>query len=255
MRVAIVATALTCQARAAQLAAQLQLPLTTASQPQADWLLCVTPVRLELRPVGLKAAGPLFVDFLAPAFQRRIKQLSPRRELLARAIGLSTPRPTWRVIDVTAGFGQDGVLLACLGCEVTLIERSPIIAALLQDGWQRAQRDARLARLAIRLLVQDARSYLQSLSPSEFPNVIYLDPMYPARDKTALANKAMRYLRALVGNDADTDSLFRLALQRARQRVVVKRPDHAPFLNQQTPDWQIHGKTVRFDVYASQPAA
>ncbi|MGB6976657.1 MAG: class I SAM-dependent methyltransferase [Gammaproteobacteria bacterium] len=189
------------------------------------------------------------VDFLTPRFLQRIKQLSPRHELLARAIGLKAKTTTWRVLDATAGLGQDGVLLALLGCEVTLIERSPTIAALLQEGLQRAQSDERFAHLAIQLLVSDAIPYLQALTPDVFPDVIYLDPMYPPRHKTALASKEMRYLRTVVGEDKDATELFTLALTRARYRVVVKRADHAQCITQRLPDWQLHGKTVRFDVY------
>jgi 16S rRNA (guanine1516-N2)-methyltransferase len=216
-----------------------------------DWILCRTPQHLELQQNGRKTSGPLFVDFLTPSFLRRVQQLSPRHELLARAVGLKTKTQTLQVIDATAGLGQDGMLLALLGCNVTLIERSPIIAALLQDGLQRAQSDARFANLALCLLTTDAITYLQSLNSADFPDVIYLDPMYPPRGKTALANKEMRYLRALVGEDNDANQLLALALTRARHRVVVKRRDHAPFLNEQPPDWQLQGKTVRFDVYKS----
>jgi 16S rRNA (guanine1516-N2)-methyltransferase len=190
----------------------------------------------------------LRVDFLTSKFLRRIKQLSPNGELLARAVGLKT-KSIKRVIDATAGFGHDGVLLALLGCEVTLIERSSRIATLLQEGLQRAQSNERFAHLSLRLLVTDAIDYLQALMPDEFPDVIYLDPMYPPRNKTALVGKEMRYLRAIVGEDNDAPKLFTRALTRARHRVVVKRPHHAPFITQQSPDWQLRGKAVRFDVY------
>jgi 16S rRNA (guanine1516-N2)-methyltransferase len=189
------------------------------------------------------------IDFLTPKFLRRVKQLSSHRELLARAIGLKGKIKNWRVIDATAGFGQDGVLLALLGCDVTLIERSLQIGALLQDGLQRAQTDERFAQLSIRLLITDAVSYLQSLAIEDFPDAIYLDPMYPARNKTALASKEMRDLRAAVGEDQDAAELFAVALTHTKHRVVVKRADHAPFISPQPPDWQLHGKTVRFDVY------
>ena len=45
----------------------------------------------------------------------------------------------------------------------------------------------------------------------------------------------MRVFQYLVGADLDADELLTPALQLARKRVVVKRPDYAEFLAQKAP--------------------
>jgi 16S rRNA (guanine1516-N2)-methyltransferase len=79
-------------------------------------------------------------------------------------------------------------------------------------------------------------------------DTVYLDPMFPPRDKTALPRKSAQVLGDLLGeSDVDLRDVVPAAAQRARRRVVVKRRRHdATCLK---PDWQIVGRSVRFDVY------
>jgi 16S rRNA (guanine1516-N2)-methyltransferase len=78
---------------------------------------------------------------------------------------------------------------------------------------------------------------------------VYLDPMFPVSGKSALVKKEMRLFHSLVGLDEDSGALLELALQRARHRVVVKRPPKAPYLGERKPQLSIAGKAVRFDIY------
>src|SRR5688572_1053022 len=193
---------------AQRLAKQLHLPIIDpASASDYDFLLVYTKEHLELRQIISRAPGPIFVDFLQGALARR-GQLQSGRELSARAIKIKQcPHPT--VLDVTAGLGRDAFLLACLGCKVHMCERSPVIAALLEDGLQRLKQaglDHSLTLLSI-----DARTYLSNLTDAERPDIIYLDPMFSARSKTALVKKEMRFLREIVGDDDDAEELFLLA--------------------------------------------
>ena len=124
-------------------------------------------------------------------------------------------------------------MLASLGCTVQLIERAPIIAALLRDGLQRAARTPDIGLLVterLHLITADGRDYLRGLAESQRPEVVYLDPMYPHRQKTALVKKEMRLLRQWVGDDDDAPELLAAALCCAQRRVVVKRPRQAPML-------------------------
>jgi 16S rRNA (guanine1516-N2)-methyltransferase len=70
------------------------------------------------------------------------------------------------IIDATAGFGKDSLLLASLGCHITLLERSPLVAAMLADGWQRAAQEPALVDILPRMHLQqgDAKAYLSQLS-------------------------------------------------------------------------------------------
>jgi 16S rRNA (guanine1516-N2)-methyltransferase len=50
------------------------------------------------------------------------------------------------VIDGTAGLGKDAFVLAGLGCKVTLVERHPVVVALLADGLARAWQDPEIGQ-------------------------------------------------------------------------------------------------------------
>ncbi|MFN3656715.1 MAG: class I SAM-dependent methyltransferase [Pseudolabrys sp.] len=196
------------------------------------------------------ASEPPAIDFVGGAMGYRMRHGGARGSALARAVGIGRGHaPT--VIDATAGLGRDAFLLASLGAEVTLIERSPQVHALLEEGLARAAEAgpefaAIVARM--RLVHGDARTLL----PTMAADVILVDPMHPER-KSALVKKEMRLLRTLVGPDPDALELMQAALAVARNRVVLKWPRHAPPLaGLPKPSHQILGKTVRYDVFMTE---
>ncbi|MBI1374164.1 MAG: rRNA methyltransferase [Phycisphaera sp.] len=251
-RVAVCCDGVSCEAaeRARQLADQLALPLTHADDDTVDALLTVTDERVELRAPSLDV-GPVSCDFVSGPFGYR-RRGHLRGELLIKAVGYRGE--PLRVIDATAGLGRDAVMLALAGCTVTAVERHPVIAALLADGLRRAcdHDDDTRAALRDRLVIvqHDARDYLASLDDASRPDVIYLDPMFPHRSKSALVKKEMRVCRVVTGDDPDADDLLRVALTVARRRVTVKSAAHAPSLAGPTPTVTHRGKAVRYDVYA-----
>jgi 16S rRNA (guanine1516-N2)-methyltransferase len=159
------------------------------------------------------------------------------------------PTKGLRILDATAGWARDAVILASFGAHVTLLERHPIMVALIEDALQRLGASSPLASL-LSLCAVDAKVYLKTLT-SDLPDVIYIDPMHPQRQKSALVKKDMQTLKALIGTDEDTAELIHTALHRAKQRVVVKWPQHVPALVK--PSISIPGKTVRFDIYFPRP--
>jgi 16S rRNA (guanine1516-N2)-methyltransferase len=229
-----------------QLHQQLGLPLLENSAESFLYLLVVTDTHVELQQTQAKTK-PFYVDFLSAAFAYRRAKSSKKNELIARAVGIKGNEKL-SVIDATAGLGQDSFILAGLGCHVQAIERSPVIAALLQDGIDRFLKSA-VANVSLSLLKGDAMTYLEKLTTNNLPDVIYLDPMFPARDKSALVKKEMRILRDIVGDDLDGVALLDMALQRANKRVVVKRPRLAPTIKGPKPDCVFKGQSSRFDVY------
>lgn len=249
IRPAIVALTPEHGSRAARLAAGLDLPLAASGDTEHRLQLRIGPEGLSLHLVG--QGGDVRVDWTGGRIGYRRRMLSPRGEPIARAVGLKQGiRPT--VIDACTGLGQDGFLLAALGCRVRMLERSPILFALLHDGLERALRDPHLGLWLperLRLVRTDARDYLAGLSDAQRPDAVYLDPMYPPRDKSALVKKEMRVLRAVVGDDDDAAELLEVALRVARQRVVVKRPRRAPSIEGAEPSWVLSGRSSRFDVY------
>lgn len=233
---------------AERLAASLGLGATLA-QPAEAWRLLVTAERLELHPPPSLREAPLWVELVGGAMGLRLAQGARGWGPLAKAVGLKGDYQP-RVVDATAGWGRDGCLLAAMGCQVTLVERAPVMALLLEDGVRRARRDPQLAPILAHLtgpLLGEARQVLAALDPP--PQVVYLDPMYPTRHKAALVKKAMRHLRALVGEDDDAPALLQTALHHASRRVVVKRPAQAPPLPGPSPHHAIHTPGTRYDVY------
>ena len=185
--------------------------------------------------------SPLFVDFNSVSVQKRRDE--GKKQGLVRAC---KPIKGMRILDVTAGWGRDAAVLASFGAEVLMLERQPIMAALLSDGLNRLSSDV---SFMLSLQHVDAKHYLQTLPKAEYPDVIYIDPMHPARQKAALVKKDMQILQRLIGEDDDVNALIQLAILRTRQRVVVKWPQRLPALLK--PDASVTGKTVRFDIYTS----
>lgn len=241
-------------ASARKLAERLGLPFVGVADPRThqDYplLLSEQAGRLALIPTGKGAPGAVYADFVEGALAHRRLYGGGRGQPVARAVGLK-PGIYPSVLDATAGLGRDGFVLASLGCTVTLLERSPIIAALLADALERAAADPEVASIAARMyLVQDdAISWLRAQA-EPVADIIFLDPMFPHREKSSLVKKEMRVFQSLLGQDLDADQLLVLALERARYRVVVKRPRLAPFLAQRKPTLSQEGKSGRFDIYA-----
>lgn len=239
--------------RARQLAEAFRLPLLepeTVADSGHQYLLMVTDQRLELRQLGKGAFGPIYTDFLAGASLFRRKHGGGRDQAVAKAVGLRGKQLPI-VLDATAGLGGDGFVLACLGCKVQMLERSPVIFALLEDGLKRAMTDKQIGpiiRRRLKLTLGDSYKFLLALQKN-VPDVVYLDPMYPHREKSALVKKEMRLLRAIVGDDQDAHLLFQAALACPVKRVVVKRPRHASPLDNREPDLILPGKSSRFDIY------
>lgn len=207
--------------------------------------------RLELIKTGGNAPGPIFCDFVTGKIGYRLVHGRNKRQPLARALGLKG-NPDLKVIDATAGMGRDAMMLASLGCFVLMLERSPIIAALLEDGLKRAAQTTALGPLVkkrVRLIHTDAITYLDNLSQQQRPDVVYLDPMYPPRTKNAKVKKEMQILRDLLGNDSDAAALLHASLNCAKNRVVVKRPRFAEPLSDAPPTRSAQGKTTRYDIY------
>lgn len=182
---------------------------------------------------------PLFVDFNSISVQKRRDE--GKKQGLVRAC---KPVKGMRIIDATAGWGRDAAILSSFGSEVLMLERQPMMAALLTDGLRRI---LPASSLKLSLVHADTKDYLQSLAEDEYPDVIYIDPMHPVRQKSALVKKDMQILQRLIGSDDDVSALIQLAITRTRHRVVVKWPQRLPAILQ--PDSSIEGKTVRFDVY------
>ncbi|MBA3662510.1 MAG: class I SAM-dependent methyltransferase [Gammaproteobacteria bacterium] len=224
------------------------MPLISATPDISQLTIETNEQRTSLVYYDEKAKKQSFyIDFNTQQMAYRLKKATLRNELLARAIG-AKPRDGIKLVDATAGLGRDGFLLAWLGFNITLIERSTTLCLLLENALNRAQNNSLLAKTVgrIELVQADALIWLKE-NPAI--DVIYLDPMFPVRKKSAAVKKEMTLLQSLVGQDEDASKLFEQSLTCATQRVVVKRPRLSTFLTDQHPNFSLTGRSARFDIY------
>lgn len=246
-------------ALAEQLSASLGATLVKDVEPQSlaepEFVLVVDEQGVALQQTGRKAPGPIRAEFTAGAVDHRRKFGGGKGQMIAKAVGVKAGVYP-HVLDATAGLGKDAFVLATLGCHMQMLERSPLVHALLQDGLARARQfaagnDPELAAVLARmqLIAADSQNYLASISPDQRPHVIYLDPMFPDRNKSADVKKEMAAFHAVVGKDEDAANLLEQALAQAVYRVVVKRPRKSPFIADRAPSYQLEGKSSRYDIY------
>ncbi len=210
---------------------------------------------------------PLRLNFDEREFRSRLRKSSVKSELIARAVKAS---PGLRVLDCTAGLGRDGFILAYLGCEVTMLERSVVMYTLIADALRRAALipDLQKAVKNTRLIQCDAAVYLQCFLEDKLEakpknkledpspqrermpyDVLYLDPMFPSRNKTALAKGPMQYLQDLIGKDDDAAGLLDCAMESGCSKIVIKRPAHSAWKPPIPPNHVLTSKTSRFEVF------
>ncbi len=178
----------------------------------------------------------------------RLRQDRLHRELLVRAARVrGADAPT--AVDATAGLGEDALLLAAAGFDVTLCERDPVIAALLADTIARAREDARLAEIAARMTLMPGDAVVTLGALDVAPDVVFLDPMFPERRRRAATNKKLALFQQLESPCEDEAALMQAALAARPRKVVVKRPLKGPHLAGMKPSSSLAGKVVRYDVY------
>lgn len=169
------------------------------------------------------------------------------RELLVRAArvrGVESPT----AVDATAGLGEDSLLLAAAGFAVTMFEKDPVIAALLRDALERAARVPELAPVVERMTLVEGDSVAGLRRLGFSPDVVFLDPMFPERTKSAAVKKKFQLLHHLEHPCENEAELVEAALDARPRKVVIKRPPKGPLLAGIKPSYQVSGKAVRYDV-------
>ena len=195
-----------------------------------------------------KIDNELRVDFVNGPVGHRLRFGGGRGQALAKAMGLRAGK-TPKIVDATAGLGRDSFLLASLGAQVTMIERSKKMYTLLAQGMDRASQEGSDFQQIIgrmNLLYGDAKELLPELSA----DAVLIDPMHPPRKNSALVKLELRQVRQIVGADDDAADLIKVALGSAKKRVVVKWPAKAdPIEGIHACSHQIIGKSLRYDVF------
>ena len=218
----------------------------------------------------------LLIDGLSVApewdkLQRRVVSAGRKSELLLQAVKITADS---HVIDATAGFGHDSLILASSGAQVTMLEQQPLMALLLLAEQQRMSQEPNWEKLMARLHIinTDAQSYFahlqtiktQALDSPKMPDVIYLDPMFPMDSyqdsKTGKGAKVGKQMQALhhlahpptIEEEQQLLQSAQLLISNNEQqsgRVIVKRPAQAPLFAHQPPNESWHNAALRFDGY------
>jgi 16S rRNA (guanine1516-N2)-methyltransferase len=243
---------------ARSVADQLGIPCVHADSPTAHdctHVLWIGVEGLALGPLGGKPAAATRVDFLDPTLLYRLRT-SGKRQGIGKAVGLDKASGI-SVLDATAGLGRDALVLAHLGCNVQMLEKSPVIHVLLEDGLRRALAEpGELLGPALRrmqLCHSDARTWFEDIQQQRRmqPDVIYLDPMFPPRSKSANVKKDIAMLQNILEEEPDFPGLLAAARSCARHRVVVKRPGSKPGKDVPEPTLIVAGKSAHFEVYVN----
>ena len=201
--------------------------------------------------------------------QRRVVSAGRKSELLLQAVKITSDS---HVIDATAGFGHDSLILASTGAQVTMLEQQPLMALLLLVEQLRMSTLPNWQKLMSRLQIinTDALTYFARFNNylgadnEQAIDVIYLDPMFPEDSyqdsKTGKGAKVGKHMQALhqLAHPPTLDEEQQL-LQSAQAvvsqngqkqgRVIVKRPQFAPLLADQQPSESWNNEAVRFDGY------
>ncbi len=239
------------------------------SLERIDGRLCLVSPEGLIADTGQNKSGPVFVDFLNGTSAYRIQKSFKQPEILLKALGAGRKRRDRDsevgfsgdsvlpiLIDATAGLGEDSFLAAHHGFKVLALEKNDMVFKVLQDGITRLKKssDPRNIRAFTNFEIKN-QDFL-SLDPAVESNradVIYLDPMFPEKNKSSLPKKEMQALKFLVGmseeeSERDTLNLFEHAMKFTGARIVVKRPLKSSLVSP-SPQGQILGKMIRFDIY------
>lgn len=194
--------------------------------------------------------GAMEISVNFAELHHRTTQGHLQKELLIKAAKIKdTTTGVLSAIDATAGLGEDSFLLAAAGFEVTMFEQNATIAALLRNGIERALQDPLLADVAARMHLVEGDSIKGLKTLASAPDIIYLDPMFPSKTKTAATKKKFQLLHSLEKPCSNEEELLSAALAARPQKVIVKRPAKGPHLSNIQPAYSLLGKAIRYDVY------
>ena len=199
------------------------------------------------------SAKPVRGDFVSGRCGYRLATMTGTAQPLLKAIGFKRNKVNLRVLDATAGLGVDGVSMAVAGCSVCMLEKSRIMSVLLEDALRRAGMVSDLKELSsavnerIILKSGDSIDFFAGVTRNNF-DVIYLDPMFPERQKASKVKKEMEMAKMVAVAADNAEEILRAALETPVKRVVLKRPLKSPVLEKGF-SAQIKGKSIRFDIY------
>lgn len=219
------------------LAKRVGAPLT--DEPGKQLTLLIDSSGVSLTGYGLTFQGD---------FEQMLHRLTEGRlqhEMLVHVSKTKNPHP--KAIDATAGMGEDAILLAASGYDVTLFEQNPVIAALLKDAMRRARKKPVLGEIMERMHLVEGNSIELMPKMIDDWDLIYLDPMFPARQKSGLINKKLQLIQKLEQPCFEESELLEAAIKANPKKIIIKRPLKGPFLAGKEPGYSVKGKAIRYD--------
>ncbi len=210
---------------------------------KADWQLTLTDTDtycLTQRSTKLS----LNLDFRQGNYRHRQQAIG--KEPLLNAVKIQKKSPK-TIIDATPGVLKDSFMLANRGIDIIAIERNPLLYVMVKKALSHFDTDSQTDNIHIDYHFGDAKDLLANFHA----DIIYLDPMYPPKRKSAQVKKEMQILHQVIGADSDSDELFHAAKKQG-SRLVVKRPSYATPIANSKPSFSYstdkRGAT-RFDIY------
>jgi 16S rRNA (guanine1516-N2)-methyltransferase len=205
--------------------------------------------RIELGDEGVSIRGEQLNINHSFLDQQFLKRLIQPNQLLLKACS-NKQRSIKTVLDLTGGWGMDSFMIAHNGRCVTMLEQNRLIYAITAHSLKCVETHPKLAQTAGRIncLNTTGSHFLASHEDSDAFDCIYLDPMFPSHKSSAKPSKEMQLLQQMTSN-VDIEFAFSLALNQAKNRVVMKRPLKSPAFSDRQPDIVYRERTVRFDVY------
>lgn len=225
------------EAKAKAIADKVNAPLTL--EPGDNLTLLVDGEGVTLTGYGLSFRG----DF--QGMLRRITNGRLAHEMIARVAKTKVDNPV--AIDATAGMGEDSILLAACGYQVIMFEQNPVIATLLKDALERAHNHPELKEIVSRMHLIEGNSIELMPKLEEQVDLIFLDPMFPARQKSGLINKKLQLIQKLEQPCFEEEELLNAALEKKPGKIVIKRPLKGANLAERKPSYTIKGKAIRYD--------
>lgn len=246
--ITVVAESIEAKVRAEELTQQLGLD-NPPQAPSEGIILFVSTDGLSLATVN-DSQSRVRIDFSTGKNAHRRKFGGGVNQTLARATGLNKNKHL-HIIDATGGLARDAFVLASLGAEIQILEQSPILCLLIESALQAGSLDPSITHITQRMTVHHCNSVEALYEPQHFKaaDVIYMDPMYPSRQKNAAVKKDMQLLHLMIGADHSAEKLLDAALKSAIKRVVVKRPIKAPPLSTHRLAGDVSSKNTRYDIY------
>ena len=208
----------------------------------AELTLLIDSSGVTLTGYGLSFRGDFEEQML-----RRITDGRLQHEMLVHIAKTDKPHPT--AVDATAGMGEDAILLAASGYDVTMYEQNPVIAALLKDALRRAKKNPALRDTVERMHLVEGNSIELMPQQANKPDLIYLDPMFPARQKSGLINKKLQLIQKLEHPCVEEEALLGAAFSAQPQKIIVKRPLKGACLAGREPNYTVKGKAIRYDCF------